>query len=692
MAIPIDPDQMNEQQARTELKRLAREIAKHDKAYYLSDAPKISDAVYDALRQRNDQIEARFPKLVRADSPAKRLGAKPGGKFGKITHSVPMLSLSNVFTDEEVAEFMARVQRFLGQPGAVDITAEPKIDGLSAGIRYENGQLVQAATRGDGQVGEDVTENVRTIIDVPKTLHGTNWPNVLEIRGEVYLPDAEFAQMNARREKEGEEAYKNPRNAAAGSLRQLDPAITARRPLRFFAYAWGEISESFASTQFEAIQKISAWGFSTNPLTKVCHSAQELITVYRQIERQRADLGYDIDGVVYKVNRLDLQERLGFVSRSPRWATAHKFPPEQASTILERIEIQVGRTGALTPVAKLHPVTVGGVVVSNATLHNEDELRRKDVREGDRVLIQRAGDVIPQVVKVLDPDRPNRSAPFEFPKICPCPLQTKAVRELDDKGEVGAITRCSGGAACPFQQVETLKHFVSRNAFDMEGLGAKQIEAFYEEGLIREPAHIFELPTRIAALDLAERDGWGATSVANLFTAIHERREVALDRFLIALGIRHIGQTNARLLAYQFGSLEAFKTAVTSTTALHDLLAIDGIGQAAANSLISFFTETHSAQVVDRLLRHVQVSDMQKAETNSPVSGKTVVFTGKLEQLSREEAKASATRLGAKVSGSVSGKTDILIAGPGAGSKLTKANALGVQVLSEEQWLQLIGR
>jgi len=533
---------------------------------------------------------------------------------------------------------------------------------------------------------------VRTICDVPKTLLDSNWPNILEVRGEVYIADTDFEQMNARQVELGKDPYKNPRNAAAGSLRQLDPKITAERPLRFFAYAWGEVSGPFADTQFAAIQKLQEWGFSTNPLTEICTSTKHLIRVYREIERQRSSLGYDIDGVVYKVNSLALQKRLGFVSRSPRWATAHKFPPEQASTILEDIHIQVGRTGALTPVAKLHPVTVGGVVVSNATLHNEDELKRKDVRIGDQVLIQRAGDVIPQVVRVLDPDRAHRPAPFAFPKVCPCPLRTPTLREQDEKGETGAITRCTGGAACPFQQVETLKHFVGRGGFDIEGLGAKQIEGFYDEGLIREPAHIFQLASRIDPAELAKRSGCGETSVSNLLNAIAERREIAFDRFLTALGIRHVGQTTARTLAYQFGTWQAFHTCITGPSAQKDVEAIDGLGGTAADSLIRYFTETHSAAVVARLLAEITILPMQQAETDSPVSGQTVVFTGKLEQMSRDEAKASATGLGAKVSGSVSAKTDILVAGPGAGSKLKKATDLGIKVLTEEEWLNLIGR
>ncbi|MCF6292963.1 MAG: NAD-dependent DNA ligase LigA [Robiginitomaculum sp.] len=692
MTLPKDINQMQPDDASKELARLAKEIALHDRAYYQNDAPKISDAAYDYLRQRNHEIEQLFPDLVRVDSPSNKLGAKPGGKFGKVTHSVRMLSLSNVFTDAEVGEFVKRVAKFLGveESQKLQFTAEPKIDGLSAGIRYENGKLVQAATRGDGQSGEDVTKNVMTIIDVPKTLSGTGWPDVLEVRGEVYLPISQFEQMNLLRAAENQPEYKNPRNAAAGSLRQLDPAISAKRPLRFFAYAWGEVSAPFASSQSAAITKLKDWGFSTNELTKVCETAEQMITVYNDIEKQRSTLDYDIDGVVYKVNSLALQQRLGFVSRSPRWATAHKFPPEQASTLLQDIEIQVGRTGALTPVAKLKPITVGGVVVSNASLHNEDELKRKDVRKGDMVLIQRAGDVIPQVVKVLDADRQGRGAAFVFPTICPCPLKTKIVRELDEKGEAGAISRCSGGAACPYQRVESLKYFVSRTGFDIEGLGAKQIEAFFEQGIITEPSHIFQLQSRIDSEELARTEGWGETSVANLFAAIAEVKEVSLDRFLTALGIRHIGQSNAGVLAHHFGSWAEFLEIITSPKAGEELLSIDGIGTAAANSVISYFNEQHSRAVVTRLAQQVTILDMQKPKSDSNISGLSVVFTGKLEKMSRDEAKVRASALGAKVSGSVSKKTDILVAGPGAGSKLKKANELGVKVLSEDGWLEMI--
>ncbi|MBL4618179.1 MAG: NAD-dependent DNA ligase LigA [Robiginitomaculum sp.] len=691
MALPKDVNQMKPDDAAKELARLAKEIAVHDRAYYQADEPKISDAAYDYLRQRNHEIEQLFPDLVRADSPSNKLGSKPAAKFGKVAHKVPMLSLSNVFDDEDVGDFVRRVRKFLDIAGKqkLEFTAEPKIDGLSAGIRYENGKLVQAATRGDGQSGEDVTKNIMTIIDVPKTLSGTDWPEILEVRGEVYLPISQFEQMNALRAAQDQPEYKNPRNAAAGSLRQLDPAITAKRPLRFFAYAWGEVSAPLAKSQFGAIAKLKDWGFSTNDLTTICETAEQMIAVYRQIERQRSQLDYDIDGVVYKVNSLELQARLGFVSRSPRWATAHKFPPEQAVTLLQDIEIQVGRTGALTPVAKLKPITVGGVVVSNASLHNEDELKRKDVRVGDRVLIQRAGDVIPQVVKVMDAGRIDRSDPFVFPTICPCPLKTAVVREVDEKGEAGAISRCSGGAACPYQRVESLKYFVSRTGFDIEGLGAKQIEAFFEQGIITEPSHIFLLATRLDPDELAKAEGWGKTSVANLFAAIAEVKEVGFDRFLTALGIRHIGQSNARILAHHFGSWDEFSKIINSWAASEELLSIDGIGVAAANSVIDYFTEPHSRAVVARLLEQVTVRAVEKPKNDSNVSGLIVVFTGKLEKMSRDEAKVMATSLGAKVSGSVSKKTDILIAGPGAGSKLKKATELGVKVISEDEWLEM---
>ena len=701
MAALKDVDTLNRDEAAAELARLAREIAKNDRLYYEKDAPKLSDAAYDALRTRNTAIEARFPDLVRPDSPSLRVGARPAEGFAKVTHKVPMLSLDNVFSDEDVREFDARVRRFLRWPEdqILEYTAEPKIDGLSCGIRYEKGELVQAATRGDGRTGEDVTNNVRTICDVPKHLAGSGWPKVLEVRGEVYIPNAEFDAMNAAQRAAGKPVYANPRNAAAGSLRQLDPKISAARPLRFFAYAWGDVSAPFASTQMQAVRKFGEWGFSINSHMRLCEDADQMIAAYRDIERQRATLGYDIDGVVYKVNRLDLQHRLGFVSRSPRWATAHKFPPRQASTILQAIDIQVGRTGAMTPVAKLKPVTVGGVVISNASLHNADEIARLDVRVGDLVLIQRAGDVIPQVVKVLDPDCKDRGPRFVFPKICPCPLKTPAVRELDEKtGEPGAITRCSGELACPFQKLRHLQHFVSRQAFDIEGLGKKQIKAFFDEGIICEPADIFTLEARNEDLHIERREGWGETSAANLFAAIYARRSISFERLLIGLGIRHVGQTTARLLSTSYlrwkdfhGAMIAARAMNSENPAFAQLLNIDGIGEVVAEAIVRYFAEPHNEGLVERLLAQITVEDAKPPQGNSPVAGKTVVFTGKLIEMSRDEAKARAASLGAKVAGSVSAKTDIVVAGPGAGSKLKKAQALGVKVMSEEQWLALVG-
>lgn len=691
-------DHLDPQEAAAELQALAARIEAHDRAYYEMDAPTLDDAAYDALRQRNAAIEAKFPDLVRPDSPSKRVGAAPAEKFGKINHTIAMLSLDNVFSDAEVVEFTDRVRRFLRWPEteAIAFTAEPKIDGLSCSIRYQAGKLVQAATRGDGRTGEDVTANVRTIRDVPEMLKGAGWPATVEVRGEIYIPNAEFAAMNAAQEAAGKPVYANPRNAAAGSLRQLDAAISAARPLRFFAYAWGETDTRIADSQMQAVHKFGEWGFSVNPHMQLCQNAAAMIDVYRGIEAARASLGYDIDGVVYKVDRLDLQARLGFVSRSPRWAMAHKFPPEQASTTLENIEIQIGRTGALTPVAKLKPVTVGGVVVSNASLHNADEITRLDVRVGDQVLLQRAGDVIPQIVKVLNPDDAQRGPAFAFPTHCPCPLKTLAVRELDEKtGAPGVITRCSGEFACPFQRVRRLEHFVSRRAFDIEGFGKKQIAAFFEEGIVKEPADIFTLPARKEALKLHRRDGWGGTSVANLFAAIEARRTISLERLLIALGIRHVGQTTARLLSTSYLSWQHFHSAMLAAQnpegeAFMQLVNLDGIGMVMAEAIVQFFAEPHNEGLVERLLAQIKVEDATPPKSDSIVAGKTVVFTGKLEHMSRDEAKAKAAALGAKVAGSVSAKTNIVVAGPGAGSKLKKAAELGVTVMSEEEWLALI--
>jgi DNA ligase (NAD+) len=698
-----DVTALSEDEARAELERLAKEIARHDRLYYQKDQPAISDAVYDGLRQRNAAIEARFPDLKRDDSPSERVGARPSSGFAEASHAVPMLSLGNAFEDSDVTDFVKRVRKFLNvkEGEALAFTSEPKIDGLSANLRYEKGEFVLGATRGDGRTGENVTENLRTLGDIPARLSGEALPDIVEVRGEVYMSHADFAALNESQREAGKAEYKNPRNAAAGSLRQIDPCVTARRPLRFFAYAWGEVSEALADTQMGAVERLRELGFVINEEMTRCEDAQGLLAHYREIEEKRADLGYDIDGVVYKVDRLDYQERLGFVSRAPRWAIAHKFSPEKATTRLHDIEIQVGRTGALTPVAKLEPVTVGGVVVSNATLHNEDEIARKDVRIGDMVVVQRAGDVIPQIVQVIEDKRPVDARPFEFPKVCPCPLKTPAEREVNPRtGEVSVVRRCTGEFACPYQRKEHLKHFVSRKAFDIEGLGEKQVEAFYEEGLVKEPADIFTLARRNAAGEiepaLETREGWGEKSVANLFESIEARRTIALARFINALGVRHVGEETSRLLARTYGSWTAFREAGEAareigSEARASMIAIDGLGDTAVDAIGRFFSEDHNLAALDRLLEHVAVEDAEQVAAESPVSGKTVVFTGSLEKFTRDEAKTRAQSLGAKVSGSVSAKTDYLVAGPGAGSKLKKAEELGVEILSEQDWLDLIG-
>lgn len=693
-------DDLSDAEAAVELERLAAEMAEHDTAYYQDDAPKISDSDYDALKARNSAIEARFPALIRSDSPSQKVGAAPAAGFQKVKHSVPMLSLGNVFTEEDVADFFARVRRFLGldENEPVEMIAEPKIDGLGFSARYEDGRFFVGATRGDGQVGEDITANLRTIKDLPDMLMGSgkDIPKVIDVRGEVFMRKPDFEALNTRQEESGGKVFANPRNAAAGSLRQLDSEITKTRPLTLFAYSWGEADPESWESQQGYFDRLKAWGFPVNPLTSVCRSVDDVLDVYNSIADHRADLPYDIDGVVYKVNRLDWQQRLGFVSRAPRWATAHKFPAEKAQTVLEAIDIQVGRTGALTPVARLTPVTVGGVVVSNATLHNQDEIERKDIRVGDTVIIQRAGDVIPQVVEVLTDKRPKDSRPFDYPTTCPR-CDSLAVRE---DGE--AVTRCTGGLICPAQAVERLKHFVSRNAFDIEGLGAKNIEAFFEDGTVKNPVDIFTLEARDGDADnltpLKSREGWGKTSAQNLFEAINERRAVGLDRFLYALGIRQIGQATARLLAQAYGSLGALRGALAKaqdrdSEAYADLLNIESIGAAVADDLLSFFAETHNQEILDRLAEELDIEDFDAPETDgSPVAGKTVVFTGTLETMSRNEAKAGAQALGAKVAGSVSAKTDLVVAGPGAGSKLKKAEELGVEVISEEDYLKLIGK
>jgi DNA ligase (NAD+) len=693
------PDELTQAQAKTELKRLAQEIAAHDERYYQNDAPAISDADYDALRRRNAAIEARFPALVLADSPSRRVGARPARGFAKLRHAVPMLSLDNAFSDEDVTDFVDRIRRFLRLPAdePLAFTAEPKIDGLSLSLRYEGGWLVNGATRGDGIEGEDVTANVKTLETIPHELRGRRVPARCDIRGEVYMTKSAFLALNERQQEAGKQVFANPRNSAAGSLRQLDASITASRPLGFFAYAWGEMSELPEKTQHGMLDWFARCGFTTNPLMKRCNSVEELLEFHREIELARGTLDYDIDGVVYKVDRLDWQERLGFVSRTPRWAIAHKFPAQRATTIVRGIEIQVGRTGALTPVAKLEPVTVGGVVVQNATLHNADEIARLDVRIGDTVEVQRAGDVIPQVLGVVLEKRPSDAKPYRFPTKCPCPLHTPVIRETTATGEEGAVTRCTGEFACPYQRMEHLRHFVSRRAFDIEGLGEKQIALFYDEGWVKEPADIFTLEARNKKIKLEDYEGFGETSVRNLFGAINTRREIALERFIYALGIRHIGETTAQALARGYGTWEAFHDAARAVAkgdaeAREDMDALDQIGDTVIDAIASYFGESHNVKMVERLTEHVRIGAAERPRADSAVAGKTVVFTGTLEKMTRDEAKAMAERLGAKVSGSVSNKTDIVVAGPGAGSKLAKAKEFGVDVLSEDEWLKLVAR
>jgi DNA ligase (NAD+) len=689
---------LSETEAADELARLAAEIAAHDASYYRHDAPTVSDADYDALKRRNTEVEARFPGLVREDSPSRRVGAAPSESFAPVEHGVPMLSLDNAFSAEDVEDFVRRIRRFLGLDEApIRFTAEPKIDGLSASLLYVDGRLMRGATRGDGRVGEDVTANLLTLADIPRRLSGAGWPERIEVRGEVYIAHEAFAAMNAAAEAVGDKTYANPRNAAAGSLRQIDPAVTARRPLRFFAYAWGEVSAPFAESQTEALARMAAWGFPVNPRSVTVEDVQGLLEVYRGLERDRAALGYDIDGVVYKVDRLDWQGRLGSVGRVPRWAIAHKFPAEQATTTLLEIDIQVGRTGALTPVAKLAPVTVGGVVVRNATLHNADEIARKDVRVGDTVIIQRAGDVIPQIVGVVETDRPPGSEPFAFPTVCPCALRTPVARETTAGGAETVVQRCTGELACPFQKIEHLKHFVSRRAFDIEGLGEKQLASLFEDGLLKEPADIFTLEARdrVSLKQLRNREGAGETSVANLFAAIEARRTIPLARFIFGLGVRHVGETTAQTIARGYGSAAAFLAAMDAIaggdeTAAAELDALDQIGEAVIDAVRSYFGESHNRAMVQRLADQLVVLDAEAPKADTAVAGKTVVFTGSLERMTRDEAKAQAERLGAKVASSVSKKTDIVVAGPGAGSKLKTATELGIQVLTEEEWLALV--
>ena len=727
---------LSEDEARAELERLAGQIAAADIAYHQQDAPEISDAEYDALKRRNDALEEAFPELVRPDSPSGRVGAPPAEGFAKVRHAVPMLSLAKAYTDQDVIDFIERGRRFFERDKDLDIAfpAEPKIDGLSASLRYEHGVFVQGATRGDGLVGEDITANLRTIADIPERLAGADWPEIIEIRGEVYMTYAEFQALKARSAAAGGQDYVNPRNTAAGSLRQKDPAITASRNLKFFAYAWGYTTRDPAPTQYESVQKFAEWGFRISPLMVRARSVDELIAHYRLIEEQRASLGYDIDGVVYKVDQLELQRRWGFVTGEPRWAIAHKFPAEQATTTVKRIDIQVGRTGTLAPVARLKPVTVGGVVVENVTLHNEDYIKGIDsnglpirgeepidIRIGDTVVIQRAGDVIPQIVRVVLEKRPAGAVPYVFPETCPV-CGSPATRELNEKtGKEDSRRRCTGELICPAQAVESLKHFVSRGAMDIEGLGAENIELFFNSGLVRTAADLFTLKERRPEVQrvLAERreaqarqrelaTGKARKNVRSvedrnfegldkLFAAIDARREPELDRFIFALGIRHIGETTAAVLARTFGTMEELMRVGKQTAAAEDPKAVfpsvDGIGGTVIEALVDFFGNPRNDDVLDALLRQVRPRPyVVTIAADSQVAGKTVVFTGSLEKMTRSEAKAMAERLGAKVAGSVSSQTDILVAGPGAGSKLKKAEELGVEVISEDEWFARVGR
>jgi DNA ligase (NAD+) len=703
-----DVTALTKAQAKVEHKRLALELEGHDRRYYQDDAPSVTDAEYDALRQRFNAIETRFPELVTSDSPSQKVGAAPSGRFRKVRHAVPMLSLDNALAEQDVIDFVGRIVRFLKlADDRIAFSAEPKIDGLSMSLRYEGGELITAATRGDGADGEDVTANIRTLEDVPQKLKGRKIPDICEVRGEVYMTKKAFLALNERQKAEGGTIFANPRNSAAGSLRQKDPAITASRPLGFFAYAWGEMSAMPEDTQSGMIGWFERCGFKTNPLTKLCHSVDELIAFHRKIEEQRAELDYDIDGVVYKIDRLDWQERLGFVSRTPRWAIAHKFPAERAMTVLKDIEIQVGRTGSFTPVGKLDPVGVGGVIVQNVTLHNEDYIKGvgnkgevlregRDIRIGDTVVVQRAGDVIPQVVDVIIDKRPKGAKEFHFPRKCPCPLHTDVVREETATGEEGSRARCTGEFACPYQKIQHLLLFVSRRAFDIDGLGEKQIEYFFDQGSVKEPADIFTLQTRNAKLKLEEIEGYGETSVRNLFSAIEQRRTIALERFIYALGMRHVGETTALALARGYGSWDAFhdaslKVAKDDEEAIAEMDALDQIGDTVIKAIAAYFGESHNRGIVERLTKQVTIADAQKPKSNSAVAGKTVVFTGSLEKMTRDEAKAMAERLGAKAAGSVSKKTDYLVAGPGAGSKLAEAKKHGVAVLTEDEWLKLVG-
>lgn len=688
-------EEISREEAASELKRIADEMAKADIAYYQNDDPYLTDAQYDALKKRNEQLEARFPDLKLADGPSVRIGAKVRSEFGKVTHKFPMLSLADIFSVEEVTEFVESINRFLGTSDDISFSAEPKIDGLSFSARYENGRFVRGATRGDGTTGEDITENIKTIADLPLRLPD-GVPEILEVRGEVYMSKQDFFELNRKYESEGKKAFANPRNAAAGSLRQLDANITKERKLSLFVYTWGEVSDIFWNSQSGFLEAMRGYGFKTNPYNRLCQNTQELTDYFDYLMQVRADLPYDIDGIVYKVDSLALQNRLGFLTRTPRWAIAHKFPAEQAFTKINDIRIQVGRTGALTPVADLEPVNVGGVIVSHATLHNEDEIKRKDIRIGDTVIIQRAGDVIPQVVGVVTERRPAGAKEFEFPHLCPM-CGAHAIREEDE-----AVRRCTGGLTCPAQAIERLKHFVSREAFDIEGLGARNMEEFFNEGIVKNPVDIFTLERRnkklrddlFSALDdgniyLENREGWGKKSVENLFKAINEKRRIDLPRFIYALGIRQVGTATARLIAKHYGSFEHFMEDMKNKETAK-LLEIDGVGEAMVNDITGFFEEEHNLKTINGLLQEIEVEDfVDDTDYSSPLAGKTVVFTGTLEKMTRAEAKAKALSLGAKVAGSVSKNTDYVVVGADAGSKATKAKELGVAILNEDEFLEL---
>lgn len=690
-AIPVD--QLTTAQAKKELQRLAHEIARHDKLYYQLDAPAVSDSAYDSLRLRNTEIERRFPQLVRADSPTQRVGIAPTGKFPKFTHSRPMLSLDNAFSESDVEDFLQKIERFLGPTGRqLTFTAEPKIDGLSASLRYEEGVLVKGATRGDGETGEDVTSNLKTISDIPHHLKKIS-SGILEVRGEVYMARSDFLKLNEANQKEGKATFANPRNAAAGSVRQIDPTVTATRPLRFFAWGWGTVEPEMFDGQYQGLMALRACGFVVNPLMRLCATIEEMHAYYRELEHKRSSLDYDLDGIVFKVDQLDLQGRLGVVSRAPRWAIARKFPAEQAQTTLLDISIQVGRTGALTPVAKLAPVTVGGVVVSNATLHNEDEISRLDVRVGDTVVVQRAGDVIPQIVRVVKNKRPSKTTKYSFPRKCPA-CGSLAVRDGDD-----VVVRCTGGMICPAQKVERLRHFVSRNAFDIEGLGEKQVEELWQRGLFKSPVDIFRLRTINSKIKipLQQWQRWGNKSVQNLFAAIDARRAISFERFLYALGIRHVGEMTARLLGKNYNTIDVFLREMESAAkgdkaAQTTLSHIEGIGPIVAQSILDFFKEPHNRKLIHDLLTEVKVQPAKPVAIGSALSGKILVFTGTLKNMTRGEAKARAEELGAKVTGAVSANTDFLVAGDEAGSKLKEAERLNIKILTEQEWLALLAR